>query len=233
METVQVSSVPLRQQLEQARQLLQDARYKQAIRLLDSALQSASLLVDRLQIQAQRALAQALWKKPEAAIEDASAILLAVQADTPHLSALEIDWDYERSQDIGHLGFLAEIYQLRGLMFLLRQAPKRAVEDLSLSLFMTAAEKDKNLNYLQRAIALIEMNDCLERALEDLKLVWQSNPALLQEWFHLPEQGSFELQEQLFFVHAEGRIKLSLEKVRPKINRLHSGWLRLSQRFGL
>jgi hypothetical protein len=213
-------------------------------------------LIDRLQIQAQRALAHALWKKPEEAIEDASAILTALQADTTQLSRYDIDWAYERSQDVGHLRFLAEIYQLRGLMFLLRRSPKRAVEDLSLSLFMTPDETDTQanpdlalqepphqisrqevgLNYLQRAIALIELQDCQERALLDLQWLQQHAPQLLTDWFHLPAEGHFTFNAEknlLSFVHAEGQIKLTAEKARPKINRMNPAWVRISARFGL
>lgn len=231
--TIKVSSLSLQEQLTQAHKLLSDARYKQAIRLYGAALQQASALIDRLHIQAERAYAHALWKKPEDAIEDASAVLWAVQADTSNLSLTEIDWEHERAQDIGHLAFLADVYQLRGVMFLLRQAPRRTVEDMSLSAFMTRDDADNTLNYLFRAMALIELDDCLERALQDLQIASERLPNLAKEWFHLPAGGQFILEHKIVFQTPEKSITLTPEKVRLKINRLQADWFRFGKRVDL
>ena len=231
--TVKVSSLSLQEQLIQAHKLLADARYKQAIRLYDAALQQASALIDRLHIQAERAYAHALWKKPEDAIEDASAVLWAVQADTPNLSLTEIDWEHERAEDIGHLAFLADVYQLRGVMFLVRQAPRRAVEDFSVSILMSRDDSDNTLNYLFRAIALIELDDCLERALHDLQIATARLPNLSKEWFHLPAGGQFLLEQKVLFQTPDKSITLTPEKVRLKINRLQADWFRFAKRVNL
>lgn len=232
--TVHISDTQLRPQLEHALELIQEARYKQAIRILDDLLKAPFSLMERLQILAHRALAHALWKKPEHAIDDATRILSSVQADIETLGSYEIDWEYERAEDVGHLAFLAEVYQLRGALWLLRQNPRRGVEDLSLSLFMTVDEAAKASNYLQRAIALIELQDCLERALEDLRLVAGIQPNLTQESFHLPHEGEFVLGPKgISFRHSDGEIFLTPEKVRPRINRLSSSWFRLALRLGL
>ncbi|HEY9842854.1 MAG TPA: hypothetical protein V6D23_20475 [Candidatus Obscuribacterales bacterium] len=232
--TVHVANAQLQTQLEQARLLLQQARYKQAVRMLDEILEQPVALVDRLQFLARRALAYALWKKPEEAIDEASGILAQVRADTEDLINLEIDWEYEKSQDVGHLAFLADVYQLRGVLWLLRHNPRRAVEDLSLSAFMTADESQNALNYLQRAIALIELQDCFERALEDLRLAWGLDASLVQGWLHLPVAGQFAHEPKgLCFRHETGEIFLTPEKTRPRMNRLGPAWFRLSHRFGV
>ncbi|PKL74427.1 MAG: hypothetical protein CVV27_20545 [Candidatus Melainabacteria bacterium HGW-Melainabacteria-1] len=232
--TVHVSGPQLQQQLQQARDLLQQARYKQAIRALDDLLQGPQSLLDRLQIQAERALAHALWKKPETAIDEASAILAAVRADIPDLMQAEIDWEHEKAQDVGHLTFLADIYQLRGCLVLLRHDPRRAVEDLSLSIYMTSEEALNALNYLQRACALIELQDCLDRALADLELAWALNPELVRNWLNLPEAGQFGLGAKgLVFRQDQTEINLSPDKARLRMNRLGSHWFRLSARIGL
>lgn len=232
--TVHISDTQLRPQLKHALELIQEARYKQAIRILDDLLKAPFSLMERLQILAHRALAHALWKKTEHAIDDATRILTSVQADIETLGSYEIDWEYERAEDVGHLAFLAEVYQLRGALWLLRQNPRRGVEDLSLSLFMTVDEAAKASNYLQRAIALIELQDCLERALEDLRLVAGIQPNLTQESFHLPQEGEFALGPKgISFRHPDGEIFLTPEKVRPRINRLSPSWFRLALRFGL
>lgn len=232
--TVHVSDAQLQPQLKHAVELFQDARYKQAVRILDELLKAPTNLVDRLHILAHRALAHALWKKPELAIDDATRILTTVQADIEVLISYEIDWEYEKAQDIGHLAFLADIYQLRGVLWLLRQNPRRGVEDLSLSILMTGIESHNALNYLQRAVALIELQDCLDRALADLRLVWELLPGLVQENFHLPAEGHFELEPKgVCFRHEGGEIFLTPEKVRPRMNRVGPHWFRLSGRLGL
>ncbi len=230
--TVHISGADLQQALEAARELLRQARYKQALRSLDDLLAGPVALVDRLQILAHRALAQALWKKPEPAIEDATQILVSVRADTDDLSQVEIDWDYEKSQDVGHLGFLADIYQLRGVLYLLRHHPRRAAEDQSLSIFMTADEALNALNYLQRAAALIELNECLDRACQDLELAWQLDAKLVSEWLHLPAAGSWELTPKgVRFIHEAGEIQITADKARPRMNRMGSHWFRLAARY--
>jgi len=232
--TIHISDNQLRPQLEHALQLMQEARYKQAIRILDDLLKAPFSLLERLQILAHRALAHALWKKPELAIDDATRILSSVQADIETLGSYEIDWEYERGEDVGHLAFLADIYQLRGALWLLRQNPRRGVEDLSLSIYMTVDEAANALNYLQRAIGLIELQDCLERALEDLRLLVGLSPELARESFHLPADGEFALGPKgISFRHSGGEIVLTPEKVRPRINRVGPSWFRLAMRFGL
>lgn len=232
--TVHVSNTGLQQKLEQARELLHQSRYKQAIRALENVLSAPVSVVERLQVQAELALAQALWKKPEAAIEQTSSILAAVRADTDDLGGRDIDWTYELSQDIGYLAFLAEVYQLRGMMHLLRQSPRRAVEDFSLSLFMTAKEADGRLNYLQRALALIELSDCFERALADLRRVWELDAGLVRAWFHLPAEGEFALHAKGIVFRAPDReLILTADKARPRLNKVDPAWFRLSQRVGL
>lgn len=232
--TVQLSDSQLQPQLEQSLKWLRQARYKQAVRSLDDALRLPSGLVQRLQILAYRALTHALWKKPELAIDDATHILTTVQADTDMLFGHEIDWEHEKAQDTGYLAFLADVYQLRGSLWLLRQNPRRSVEDLSLSIFMTAGEADNALNYLQRATALIELQDCFERALEDLRLSQQLAPQLVQESFHLPKSGEFFLAAKgIGFRQGDREIWLTPDKVRPKLNKVGADWFRIAQGLDL
>lgn len=232
--TVHISGPDLQERLDAARELLRQARYKQALRSLDDLLNVPVTLVDRLQIQAHRALGYALWKKPEQAIEDASQILVSVRADIDDLSNATIDWDYEKSQDVGHLGFLADVYQLRGVLFQLRHHARRAVEDLSLSMFMTADEALNALNYLQRAAALIELEECLDRACADLELAWKLNPTLVSDWLNLPAEGNWELGPKgVRFRHEGGDIQITPDKARARMNRIGSHWFRLAVRFGI
>ena len=229
-------SVPaLREQLEQARELLEQARYRQALRALDAVLVHALPIVDQLHVLAQRALAQALWKKPEAAIEDASRILATVRADVEDLIHPEIDWDYEKAQDIGHLRFLGAVFQLRGMLYRLRQSPRRAVEDLTLSIYMTQPDSDNQRSYLERAGALIELNECLERALLDLELAHGINPNQVQSQWQLPSPtGHFQLDKgKISFVWDEGQIQLTADKVRLRLNKVSADWFLLSELLGL
>ncbi|MBF2055569.1 MAG: hypothetical protein IGS03_19125 [Candidatus Sericytochromatia bacterium] len=218
---VHLSDDVLQAQFRQARALLQGLRYKQAVSLMDTLLDQPLGLRDRLQLMAQRALAQALWKKAEAAIENASVILATVQADIDDLAWQEIDWEHEKREDIGHLSFLAGVFQLRGLLHRLRKDARRAVEDLSLSLFMGSDPELLALNQLHRAAALIELNDCLEQALSDLQQVQQSQPELLKTWLNLPEEGLLQLRKNQICCTAQQReLHLSADKVRLKPKQL-------------
>lgn len=230
---IYVSNPELDQRFAQGLQFLQQARYKQAVRILEQLLQESLSLIDRLHVLAQRALAQALWKKLEAAIADASEILAAVAADTHHLCEVEIDWEYEQSQDVGHLAFLGEVYQLRGLLYRLLGDPRRAVEDLSLALYMNPQIGPQL--YLHRGCALIEVNDCLERACADLNLALEAEPEVVQAYFRLPhESGRFELHEgQVRFQGQSRDVVLNADKVKWKKSQLGLERFALSRRFGL
>lgn len=218
---IHVSEETLQAQFKQAHVLLQDLRYKQAVSLLDTLLEHPLSLLDRLQVLAQRTLAQALWKKAEAAIENASVILASVQADVEDLAWHEIDWEHEKSEDIGYLSFLAGIFQLRGLLFRLRKDSRRAVEDLTLSLYMGSDPELQALNHLHRAAALIELEDCLEQALHDLQQVQLQRPELLKEWLHLPEEGKLALEKnRICYTAAQRDLMLTPDKVRFKAHQL-------------
>jgi hypothetical protein len=78
-----------------------------------------------------------------------------------------------------------------------------------------------NFNQLHRAAALIELNDCLEQALNDLQQVQQSQPELLKQWLHLPEEGQLQLQKgQICCRAAQREVYLSPDKVRLKAKQL-------------
>ncbi len=232
---IQVADPSLEEKLSQARQFLRQARYKQAARLLDNVLdQQFMSLVDHLHTLAQRALANALWKKTDEAIEDASHILSSVRADIDDLLQGEIDWDYEKSEDIGHLRFLADVFQMRGILHRLKKDQRRAVEDLTMSIYMTHIAADNQLNHLLRAAALIEMEDCLEQALADIQQVWSENQPLVLEWFDLPEHGEFALLERGVCYHSDTlQIYFKPEKVRLRLNRVSPKWFRLHSFIGL
>lgn len=231
---IYVASPELDNRFEQALSYLQEARYKQAVNILNNLLQESLSLIDRLHVLAQRALAYALWKKWEAAVDDASMILSSVSADTEHLSQIEIDWEYEKNQDIGHLSFLAEVYQLRGVVHRLCKEPRRAVEDFSLSLYMNSEQNP--LIYLHRASALIELNECLERAFEDLEFAFQSEEERVREYFHFPREssGHFQLEHgEISFQAGKRKIALTPDKVTLKKNQVQADLFELSRRFGL
>jgi len=232
---IQVADPSLEEKLLQARLFLQQARYKQAARLLDSVLdQQFMSLVDHLHTLAQRALANALWKKTDRAINDASQILNAVRADIDDLIHSEIDWDYEKSEDIGHLRFLADVFQMRGILHRLQKDQRRAVEDLTISIYMTRQGQDNQLSHLLRAAALIELEDCLEQALADLQHVWLENQTLVREWFDLPEHGEFSLLERGVCYHSDTiQIYFKPEKVRLRLNRVTPQWFRIYGFLGL
>ncbi len=234
--TIQVSTQDLQHKLDQASAYLEQARYRQAARLLSDLLQKEPLsLVDQLYVLAQRALAHALWKKPEEAIEDASQILAVVKADVNDLP-YDMDWEYEKAQDIGHLRFLADVLQLRGTLFRVMKAPRRAVEDLTLSAYMTHLEDDNLLNYILRAGSLIELGDCLEKAQSDLNTVLEHNPTLFYQWFDLPEVEGAQVEKQekrLYFVSADHRIALKSDKVKIKKSKIKAHWFRLAKQWNL
>jgi len=231
---VHVSDAALQTQLSQARKMLQEARYKQAVSLLDTILEQPLSLMDRLQCLAQRTLAQALWKKTDAAIENASTLLNTVRADTDDLQLAEIDWDLEKSQDLGHLTFLAAVFQLRGLLFRIRQEPRRAVEDFTLAIYMGSEPESLLLNHLHRAAALIELGDCLERALADLEWIQGQRSELLTTWLHLPAEGRFSLRDgKLQYQALQREVTLSADKLRLKIKQLSPTWLHLPQVLNL
>ncbi len=230
--TIHVSTEALQQKMSQATEYLELARYRQAVRLLSDLLKKEPLgMIDQLYVLAQRAVANALWKKPEAAIEDASQLLAAVKADVNDLPH-DMDWKKEHKEDVGHLRFLADVLQLRGVLYRLIKSPRAAVEDLSLSAYMTREETDNTLNYVLRAGALIELGDCLEQAQRDLDAVWTQNKPLFYEWLDLPEveQAHFELdKKRVYFVSEDHRIALKPDKVKLKKSKLTARWFRLCQ----
>lgn len=234
--TIQVSTEDLQHKLNQASAYLEQARYRQAVRLLSDLLQKEPLsLIDQLYVLAQRALAHALWKKPEEAIDDASQILAVVKADVNDLP-YDMDWEYEKAQDIGHLSFLADVLQLRGTLFRVMKAPRRAVEDLTLSAYMTHHAPDNPLNILLRAGGLIELGECLEKAQADLNEILLASPALFYQWFDLPEAAEAHIEKEgkrLYFCSRDHRIALKPDKVKVKKNKIQSDWFRLSRRLGL
>ena len=234
--TIQVSTQDLQHKLTQASEYLALARYRQAVRLLSDLLQKEPLgMVDQLYVLAQRAMAHALWKKVEEAIDDASQILATVKADVNDLP-YDMDWEYEKAQDIGHLRFLADVLQLRGTLYRLCKSPRKAVEDLTLSAYMTHLEDDNLLNYILRAGALIELGDCLEKAQADLNTVLEQNPTLFYQWFDLPEVEGAQIEKQykrLYLVSADHRIALKPDKVKLKKSKLKAHWFRLAKQLNL
>lgn len=232
--TIHVSTDALTTKLQQASAYLELARYRQAVRLLSDLLQKEPLsLVDQLYVLAQRAMAHALWKKPEEAIEDASQILSAVKADVNDLP-YDMNWEYEKAQDIGHLRFLADVLQLRGTLYRICKEPRKAVEDLTLSAYMTHKTPDNLLNYVLRAGALIELGECLEKAQEDLSQVITLNPDLFFAWFDLPQGANIQIEKEdkrLFFKTDDHRIALKPDKVKLKKNRIAAQWFRLSEQM--
>lgn len=234
--TIQVSTQDLQQKLSQASEYLTQARYRQAARLLSDLLQKEPLaMVDQLYVLAQRALAHALWKKPEEAIDDASQILAVVKADVNDLP-YDMDWEYEKAQDIGHLRFLADVLQLRGTLFRIMKSPRRAVEDLSLSAYMTHHTPANQINLLLRAGALIELGECLGKAQADLNTVLEANASLFYQWIDLPESPEAHIEKEdkrLYFCSKDHRIALKPDKVKVKKNKIQSDWFRLAERLGL
>ena len=229
---IHVSSPVLDKKIQEARAYLEQARYKQAIRLFEDILTHQMSLIETLRVRAELAFAYALWRKAENAIDEASQILAAVRADTSDLPFSEIDWEYEKSEDIGHLAFLADVFQLRGTLFRVRRNARRAVEDLTLSIYMTREDARNMLNYLHRAAALIELGDCLERALADLEHVRKTSPDVLCAYFSWDEcQGHFELEEQhiVFVQDDERRQKIAPSDVKLKARRVQPEWFRLRE----
>lgn len=229
--TIQVSTDALTTKLQQASSYLELARYRQSVRLLSDLLQKEPLsLVDQLYVLAQRAMAHALWKKPEEAIDDAAQILAAVKADVNDLP-YDMDWEYEKAQDVGHLRFLADVLQLRGTLYRVCKSPRKAVEDLTLSAYMTHDESDNRLNYLLRAGALIELGECLEKAQDDLSQVLTQDPELFFTWFDFPQGPHPRIEKEdkrLFYKTDDHRIALKADKVKLKKNRIAAQWFRLS-----
>lgn len=228
---IQISNEELEPLVEQARNYLEQARYKQAIRQLDQILEHNLNLIQQLQLRAQRALAYALWRKAEPAIEEASAILSSLRVDTHELPLEDIDWEYEKAEDVGHLSFLADIFQLRGTLYRVRRNARRAVEDLTLSIYMTREQARNSVNYLHRAAALIEMGECLERALADLEKVRETQPDLICAYFEWEDcNGRFILHEnQIVFAAEDTEHKLSPDRVKLRARRIDPAWFRLRE----
>lgn len=230
LTVIRISDPELETLRVQALHFLREARYKQALAVLEKMLDSGALsLVERLYILAQRALALALWRQYEAAIDEASQILALVRAEVDDLVAGTIDWEYERAQDVGHLRFLSDVFQFRGLLYQWLNNLPRAVEDLTLSIYM----HQNGVNHLMRAWALLEDQECLGQAQQDLQQALQLEPALLASCLGLAgapvSEGVFELQEQgVVFVTPEQRVAVDPQHLRRQFTEMGPQWLRLA-----
>lgn len=100
---------------------------------------------------------------------------------------------------------------------------------------MTQPDSDNQRSYLERAGALIELNECLERALLDLELAHGINPNQVQSQWQLPSPtGHFQLDKgKISFVWDEGQIQLTADKVRLRLNKVSADWFLLSELLGL
>lgn len=182
---------------QKAAELIAQARYKQAVQVLNQALSGGLSLAEQIQFLGYRAYAHTLWRKPEAAIEDATRLLKLIQAEVADLCFEDIDWEYERQQDTGYLSFLAAIYNLRGTLRRVQHDLPAAVEDLTLSLMMSADPHTQGLSLFQRAFCLLQLGECQERALADLQEAWQAYPKALATFLGLPSPEIQELHFQL------------------------------------
>ncbi len=186
---------------QKAAELIGQARYKQAVQVLNQALASGISLAEQIQFLGYRAYAHTLWRKPEAAIEDATRLLTLIQAEVSDLCFEDIDWAYEREQDTGYLSFLAAIYNLRGTLRRVQKDLPAAIEDLTLALFMSEDPYLQGLSLFQRGFCLLQLGECQERALSDLSEAWQFCPAPLAELLGVPSPDVAELR---FDLHDKG-----------------------------
>lgn len=210
-----VSSGQIREQLEKARNFIVQARYRQAISVLNETLGSGLSLFEQLQALGCRGYAYALWHKPLEAGDDLTRLLKLVQADVQDLATAEIDWEKERAQDTGYLAFLAGIYHLRGILRRAQQRLPEAIEDLTLSIYMSSDPELLGISYFHRGCSLIQLGECPERALLDLQTAWQSHAPLLQNLLGLPASATepdWHIErEQLYWGSAQDtRKKLTL-----------------------
>jgi tetratricopeptide (TPR) repeat protein len=192
-----VSAEQVKKWREKASEMIAQARFRQAIQILNQALSSNLSLVEQIQFLGCRAYAHSLWRKPEEAIEDASRLLSLIQAEVIDLCFAEIDWEYERTQDTGYLAFLAAIYNLRGTLRRSLKLLPEAVEDLTLALLMSKDPQTQGVSLLQRAFCLLQLGECQERALVDLSEAWQSYPEPMAAIFKLSVEDAQELQFSL------------------------------------
>lgn len=211
---VQVSTDNLTQKFEQAQHFLEQARYKQAVRVLTQALEEGTPLIETLLLLAQRALVYHYWKKYPEALQDATQLLALINADTRRLQKLDVDWEKERQEDQGYLSFLSQVYLLRGLSHRACEYHTRAVEDLSVALWADPTFEAEAR--LQRACALIELGECLDKAVEDLNCALQLNQEWVIQHFKLGtyNQGAFMRDDNTvrFETH-----KGQLKKLPPKM----------------
>lgn len=186
-------------QLQQVRSFLQEARYKQAIRILNETLIIATSLEEQLLTLAYRVFAYALWRQQDLALADANQAIRSVCAELPPV--WEIDWEHEKKHDVGHLTFLGTLFNLRGVLYRAGQKHERAVEDFSTAILMTSTPALNQLNYLHRACALLSLKECLPRAQNDLELALQINRTETLAWFQLQDipNGVFTIKEQALY----------------------------------
>lgn len=202
---IRVSHTDIPTQLRQVTAFLQDARYKQAIRVLNDAVASATSLDEQLLILAYRAFAYTLWRRLDHALNDVNQAIQSVTGDLPPL--WEIDWNHEKKQDIGHLTFLGTLFNLRGILYRTHKEPERAVEDFTAALLMTSAHPLLQVNFLHRACTLIAMGECLTRAQTDLEQALTINRASTLEWFNLNDMpnGEFIIKDKHIYFSGSGK----------------------------
>lgn len=181
-----VSSEQIQKQLKKARDFIAQARYRQAVGILNELLHSGLSLFEQLQVLGTRGYAYALWRKPLEAGDDLTRLLKLVQAEVQDLASADIDWEKERAQDTGYLAFLAAIYHLRGILRRAQQHLPEAIEDLTLSIYMSSDPDLLGISYFHRGCSLIQLGECPERALLDLQTAWESHASLLRHWLNIP-----------------------------------------------
>jgi hypothetical protein len=192
-----VSTEDIRHGFDQIRQFLEQARYRQAIGVLNELLASGLSLREQLNVLGCKGYVHALWRKPVEAIDDFSRLLRLVQAEIKDLRLDQIDWAHERAEDTGYLHFLAVVYYLRGTVRRAQQHFREAVEDLSLSLYMHAQPELQGLTHLHRAACLIQLEECPEQALRDLQAGCALTPVKARALLGLPEactDPSFQIE---------------------------------------
>lgn len=183
-----VSVEELKETFTKAQDFIQQARYRQAIALLNQTLAAGLTLMEQLRCLSFRGYAYSLWKKPSDAIDDISRLLKLVKAEVNDLTAHEIDWDLEIAEDTGYLTFLSALYHLRGTLRRVQERFPEAVEDLTLSLYMTRDPEFQAMAFLQRGCALIQLKECTDRALLDLNQAYQLSPQSVRDFLHIPEK---------------------------------------------
>ena len=181
-----ISAADIRQAFDQIGQFLEQARYRQAMGILNDLLAGGLSLREQVHVLGCKGYIHALWRKPVEAIDDFSRLLRLVQADIKDLNFDQIDWALERDQDTGYLHFLAVVYYLRGTVRRAQQHFREAVEDLSLSLYMHSQAELQGLSHLHRAACLIQLQECPEQALHDLAAGWALTPVHARALLGIP-----------------------------------------------